>query len=85
MHLVCFQELCFIHLSQRQWKTKPAEKNTYILHKADTRGHANHGWLESYHSFSFAGYQIHERMNFGVQACLMMTLLVKEWVLETST
>ena len=46
-----------------------AEKETlttYSLHKAETRGHANHGWLESYHSFSFAGYQNPERMNFGV-------------------
>ncbi|MDP5043519.1 MAG: pirin family protein [Leeuwenhoekiella sp.] len=37
-----------------------------ILHKADTRGDANHGWLHSKHSFSFANYYNPERMNFGV-------------------
>lgn len=37
-----------------------------ILHKADTRGHANHGWLNSYQSFSFAGYYNPERTQFGV-------------------
>ncbi len=37
-----------------------------VFHKADTRGEANHGWLESRHSFSFASYYNPERMNFGV-------------------
>ena len=37
-----------------------------VVHKADTRGYANHGWLKSYHTFSFAGYHDPERMNFGM-------------------
>jgi redox-sensitive bicupin YhaK (pirin superfamily) len=37
-----------------------------VLHKADTRGHANHGWLDTHHTFSFANYHNPERMHFGV-------------------
>ena len=37
-----------------------------VLHKADTRGDANHGWLHSKHTFSFANYHHPDRMNFGV-------------------
>ena len=36
-----------------------------IIHKSDTRGFANHGWLKSHHTFSFASYQNENRMNFG--------------------
>lgn len=37
-----------------------------ILHKADTRGRADHGWLVSNQSFSFADYYNPDRMGFGM-------------------
>lgn len=49
------------HLPNKENKTM----NT-VLHKANTRGNANHGWLQSKHTFSFANYHNPERMHFGV-------------------
>lgn len=36
-----------------------------ILHKADSRGFADHGWLKAKHTFSFANYHDPERVHFG--------------------
>lgn len=47
----------------------PTEKSNImsniVLHKSNTRGYANHGWLDSHHSFSFASYYNPDRMHFG--------------------
>jgi redox-sensitive bicupin YhaK (pirin superfamily) len=37
-----------------------------VLHKADSRGAANHGWLQARHSFSFSSYHNPEKVHFGV-------------------
>lgn len=38
----------------------------FVIHKADSRGSADHGWLKVNHTFSFANYHNPQRMNFGV-------------------
>ena len=55
------KQVGFNHLPNQEFRTMKT-----VLHKAQTRGHANHGWLDSHHSFSFANYYNPERMNFGV-------------------
>ena len=55
------QKVGFNHLPNKEYRTM----NT-VIHKAETRGNANHGWLNSNHTFSFANYHNPERMNFGV-------------------
>ena len=37
-----------------------------VLHKANTRGNANHGWLNAYHSFSFGSWYNPDRIQFGM-------------------
>lgn len=59
------QQVGFNHLPNKEEKTMNS-----VLHKADTRGHANHGWLNTYHSFSFANYHNPERMHFGAMRVL---------------
>jgi len=36
-----------------------------VIHRAESRGHADHGWLDTHHTFSFGGYRDPERMRFG--------------------
>lgn len=45
---------------------KNIKKMNKVIHKANTRGHASHEWLDSRHTFSFANYYNPERMHFGV-------------------
>lgn len=37
-----------------------------IIHRANTRGHADHGWLNTHHTFSFGSYYDPTRTNFGM-------------------
>jgi hypothetical protein len=38
---------------------------TTVFHAADKRGHANHGWLDAHHSFSFASWYDPTKVHFG--------------------
>lgn len=51
----------FNHLPNAEIRTMKT-----VVHLAHTRGQADHGWLKSHHSFSFANYYNPDRMHFGV-------------------
>ena len=55
------KQVGFNHLPNK--KTEIMDR---VIHRSETRGQANHGWLNSHHTFSFANYNNPERMNFGV-------------------
>ncbi len=55
------KQIGFNHLPNKEIRTMKT-----VIHRSNTRGQANHGWLKANHSFSFANYYNPDRMNFGV-------------------
>lgn len=47
-------------------ETKTRFVGKTIIHKANTRGYFDYGWLKTYHTFSFSNYYDPERVNFGM-------------------
>jgi redox-sensitive bicupin YhaK (pirin superfamily) len=45
---------------------KKEKKMKTVIHRSKDRGHADHGWLNAYHSFSFAGYYNPLKTRFGL-------------------
>ena len=47
-------------------ETKSRFAGKKIIHKADSRGYFDFGWLKTNHTFSFGNYYDPERVNFGM-------------------
>ncbi len=54
-----------VYKESRSDTNKRNEVMNKVIHKADTRAHINHLWLDTYHTFSFDKYHNPERMQFG--------------------
>jgi redox-sensitive bicupin YhaK (pirin superfamily) len=59
-------DLAINQVGHNHLPNKEVRKMNKVIHRAESRGHANHGWLDTHHTFSFANYYNPDRMNFGV-------------------